>query len=220
MENVNQRTQDNLEVYRVKRDFAITPEPPGGERERLERPAFVIQKHDASTLHYDVRLEVDGVLKSWAVPKGPSLNPRDKRLAMPTEDHPMGYADFEGVIPAGQYGGGTVIVWDTGTYRNTTQRKGDPVPMAEALTQGHATFALEGHKLRGGWALTRVATGDDERWLLVKRSDDESDLARNVVEAEPMSVLSGRTIEEMAAAHGIAARIRPRGRKAIAAQQP
>ena len=124
-----------------------------------KQPIFVIQKHDATTLHYDFRLEVDGVLKSWAVPKGPSTDPRDKRLAMPVENHSLSYGDFEGVIRRG-YGAGAVIVWDTGTYRNLSD-----TPMGEALAAGHATFWLEGRKLSGGWTLQRIANG--KRWLLI-----------------------------------------------------
>jgi DNA ligase D-like protein (predicted 3'-phosphoesterase) len=123
---------------------------------RSRSKLFVIQKHDASTLHYDFRLEVGRVLRSWAVPKGPSTNPRDKRLAMAVEDHSLGYARFEGVIESG-YGAGTVIVWDIGTYENLTERDGRTVPMSRALKDGHAVFELHGEKLRGGYALTRVS---------------------------------------------------------------
>ena len=161
-------------------------------------PIFVIQKHHATSLHYDFRLEVDGVLKSWAVPKGPSTDPRDKRLAVPTEDHPLDYIDFEGVIPEGEYGGGSVIVWDTGTYRNITTSKGEEVPASDALARGHVAVWLEGQKLSGGYALTRVGRGQDERWLLVKMKDERSDARRNPVSTEPQSVLSGRTVEEVA----------------------
>jgi DNA ligase D-like protein (predicted 3'-phosphoesterase) len=157
----------------------------------------VIQKHDASTLHYDFRLEAGGVLKSWAVPKGPSTDPRDKRLAMRTEDHPIEYARFEGVIPEG-YGAGTVLVWDTGHYRNLTERDGEEVPIEEALENGHATFWLEGKKLKGGYALTRIETGKGEKWLLVKMDDEGADRRRKPVSSQPESVLTGRTIEEIA----------------------
>src|SRR5438132_4733421 len=142
-----------LARYREKRDFRNTPEPrPRTLRRGGKRPRFVIQKHDATSLHYDFRLEVDGVLKSWAVPKGPSTDPRDKRLAMPTEDHPLEYADFEGVIPEGEYGAGPVIVWDAGTYRNLTERDGREIPMAEGLRRGHVKVWLDGRKLRGAYS--------------------------------------------------------------------
>jgi DNA ligase D-like protein (predicted 3'-phosphoesterase) len=161
-------------------------------------PIFVVQKHDARRLHYDFRLEVDGALKSWAVPKGPSTDPRDKRLAVPVEDHSLEYATFEGVIEEGQYGAGTVIVWDTGKYRNLTKEDGREVPMAEALERGHAVFRLDGHKLLGPWALTRVATGSDERWLLVKKRGEGADARRNPVATQPESALTGRTVEQVA----------------------
>jgi DNA ligase D-like protein (predicted 3'-phosphoesterase) len=154
-------------------------------------PRFVIQKHAATSLHYDFRLEVGGALKSWAVPKGPSTDPRDKRLAMPVEDHLLSWGDFEGVIEEG-YGAGAVIVWDEGPYENL----GDE-PMEEALRRGHASFWLDGHKLRGGWSLRRVADGKDERWLLVKRRDGEADARRNPVSMQPESVVTGKTIEEL-----------------------
>ena len=141
---------------------------------------------------------MDGVLKSWAIPKGPSTDPKDKRLAVPTEDHPLEYADFEGVIPAGEYGGGTVLVWDTGPYRNLTEKKGETIPMGQAVAHGHVKVWLEGAKLRGGYALTRFRTGKDEAWLLVKADDEAADPSRNPVATEPQSVLSGRTLEEIA----------------------
>jgi DNA ligase D-like protein (predicted 3'-phosphoesterase) len=158
----------------------------------------VIQKHDASTLHYDFRIEVDGVLKSWAVPKGPSTDPREKRLALPTEDHPLDYADFEGVIPEDQYGGGTVLVWDTGPYDNITEKDGKTVPADKALDRGHLLVRLHGKKLQGGYALQRTGTGKKSRWLLVKMKDDDADARRNPVSTEPKSVLSGRTLAQIA----------------------
>jgi DNA ligase D-like protein (predicted 3'-phosphoesterase) len=158
----------------------------------LAEPAFVIQKHDASTLHYDFRLEVGGVMRSWAVPKGPSTDPRDKRLAMEVEDHPMSWNEFEGVIASG-YGKGTVIVWDRGTYRNLND-----VPMDEALARGHASFWLEGEKLRGGWSLRRTHAGAKPKWLLIKKRDEEADARRRPTSTQPESVVSGRTIEEVA----------------------
>lgn len=150
--------EDPLQKYRSKRDFRRTGEPSGeGQAGAGVEPIFVIQKHDASTLHYDFRLEVDGVLKSWAVPKGPSTDPRVRRLAVPTEEHPMEYADFEGVIPEGEYGGGVVMVWDCGTYRNLRAEKGeDGATMDEAIDGGKAEVWLEGRKLRGGYVLIRT----------------------------------------------------------------
>ena len=193
-------TKASLRDYQEKRDFSRTPEPSGKGARTAREPIFVIQKHAASHLHYDFRLEVDGVLKSWAIPKGPSTDPKDKRLAVPTEDHPLEYAAFEGVIPAGEYGGGTVMVWDTGPYRNLTEKKGVAIPMAEAVAHGHLKVWLEGSKLRGGYALTRFRTGKDESWLLVKADDEGADPARNPVAEEPRSALTGRTIEEITAA--------------------
>src|SRR5438128_1524266 len=146
-------------------------------------------------MHYDFRLEADGVLKSWAVPKGPSTDPREKRLAMPTEDHPLAYADFEGVIPEGAYGAGSVIVWDTGSYRNLADE-----PVERTLEQGHAKVWLEGHKLHGGYALTRLGNGRRERWLLVKMDDEGADRRRNPVSTQPESVLSGKKVEEITSA--------------------
>ncbi|MDD4252330.1 MAG: DNA polymerase ligase N-terminal domain-containing protein, partial [Methanoculleus horonobensis] len=149
-------------------------------------------------LHYDFRLEADGVLKSWAVPKGPSMSPKEKRLAVPTEDHPLDYAGFEGVIPEGSYGAGTVLVWDRGTYQNLTEKGGKRIEVAEAIRRGHVSFRLEGEKLRGGYALTRFRTGKGEAWLLVKMDDAEADPGRNPVVTEPRSVVSGRSLNEIA----------------------
>jgi len=193
--------RDTLQKYREKRDFGRTPEPAGGDRQASERPIFVIQKHAARRLHYDMRLEVDGVLKSWAVPKGPSTNTRDRRLAVPTEDHPLEYAGFEGVIPEGEYGGGTVMLWDRGTYRNLRVEKegAAAVSMAQALEEGMVEVWLEGEKLRGGFALIRTGRGEDARWLLVKMKDEQADPERDPVRDEPRSVLTGRTLEEIAA---------------------
>ncbi len=196
-------SKDNLKDYKEKRDFGRTPEPAEGPGQAAaDRPIFVIQKHAARKLHYDFRLEVEGVLKSWAVPKGPSTDPKEKRLAVPTEDHPLEYADFEGVIPEGEYGAGTVLVWDTGPYRNITAKKGKPVPMEEAVNHGHLKVWLEGKKLKGGYALTRFRSGKDEAWLLVKADDEEADARRDPVSTEPESALSGRTLKEIEAAAG------------------
>ncbi len=194
----NVTTRKPLSEYEKKRDFRRTTEPKGGGKRGGHEPVFVIQKHDARNLHYDFRLEIDGVLKSWAVPKGPSTDPRVKRLAVPTEDHPIEYADFEGVIPEGEYGAGTVIVWDTGPYRNLKKDDdGNDVPLADAYDDGHVTVWLEGHKLKGGYSLIRTGGSDDGRWLLVKMRDDEADARRNPVSTEPESALSGRTLEEV-----------------------
>jgi len=167
-------------------------------------PRFVIQEHDASSRHWDFRLEVDGVLRSWAVPKGPSTDPSEKRLAIPTEDHPLEYADFEGVIPQDEYGAGAVIVWDEGRYRNLKEGEGedDAPSVADQLEEGHATVWLEGRKIRGGYALQRMESGDEERWLLVKIDDEEADARRNPVSTEPESVLSDRTVEDVADQEG------------------
>lgn len=160
--------KDRLKSYRAKRDFRKTSEPKGRIRKPRGKPIFVIQKHDASKLHYDFRLEVDGVLKSWAVPKGPSTDPGEKRLAVPTEDHPLEYADFEGVIPEDEYGAGTVMVWDTGTYQNLREHEGRAVSMNKALRTGKVEVWLEGKKVSGGYALVRTDTKKDTPWLLIK----------------------------------------------------
>jgi DNA ligase D-like protein (predicted 3'-phosphoesterase) len=151
-------------------------------------PRFVIQQHHATSMHYDFRLEVAEAFRSWAVPKGPSMDPRDKRLAMAVDDHALSWGDFEGVIPKGEYGAGPVIVWDRGSYENLRDE-----PMEEALAAGHASFRLDGEKLHGGWSLRQI---EGRRWLLVKRRDDEADGPDPVAE-RPESVVSGRTIEEL-----------------------
>lgn len=187
----------DLEEYRSKRDFESSPEPESRGTSG-EGPRFVIQKHDASSLHYDFRLEADGVLKSWAVPKGPSVDPSEKRLAVPTEDHPVDYIDFEGVIPEGEYGGGTVLVWDTGSFENrTTDDEGREIRVADAVGGGHVSVVLHGEKLSGGFGLTRTGSGSDARWLLVKKDDDAADARRNPTSTEPDSVLTGRSMEEI-----------------------
>jgi DNA ligase D-like protein (predicted 3'-phosphoesterase) len=185
-----------LSDYRRKRGFGRSPEPAGrrglNRRETAGEPCFVIQHHAARSDHYDFRLEIDGVLVSWAIPKGPSINPRDRRMARRTEDHPMDYASFEGVIPEGEYGAGGVIVWDRGTYTNATIYE-----MTEGLDRGHLSFRLHGEKLSGGYALTRIREGKDETWLLIKRRDDYADARRKPVRSQPESVLSGRTPDEL-----------------------
>lgn len=204
---------DRLRTYREKRHFDRTGEPggaraahgdaaPGAE----EEPAFVVQIHDASTVHFDFRLEVDGVLKSWSVPKGPSTDPGDKRLAIPTEDHPLEYLEFEGVIPEGEYGGGTVIVWDHGTYLPAGHdRRHRPVPFGQALDEGHAVFELHGRKLRGRYALTRFrgdrdhGSGEKPAWLLVRTGHGRG--AGGTPDPQrARSARSGRTLRQVAAA--------------------
>jgi DNA ligase D-like protein (predicted 3'-phosphoesterase) len=155
-------------------------------------PRFVIQHHAARDDHYDLRLEIDGVLVSWAIPRGPSVNPKDRRMARRTDDHPMDYATFEGPIPDGEDGASAVIVWDHGTYDNRTEHE-----MTRCLGRGHLSFHLDGEKLHGGYALTRIREGKDETWLLLKRRDDDADAERNPVHTEPESVLTGRTVEDV-----------------------
>ncbi|MGD2123403.1 MAG: DNA polymerase ligase N-terminal domain-containing protein [Gemmatimonadota bacterium] len=192
-------TPSSLKDYLEKRDFSKTPEPPGRvEDEEGKTPVFVVHKHDASNLHYDFRLQSGDVLKSWAVPKGPSTDPSEKRLALPTEDHPLAYAEFEGVIPEDEYGGGVTLVWDAGIYKNLkTDPEGEEVSLEDQIDDGHLTVWIEGEKIVGGYALTRTATGEDERWILVKMNDDGADARRNPVSTEPRSVLSHRTLEEI-----------------------
>lgn len=193
--------KDGLKRYRQRRELRGSPEPKGRRRRSSERPVFVVQEHGASSHHFDLRLEVDGVLKSWAVPKGPSTDPSEKRLAMQVEDHPLDYAEFEGVIPEGEYGAGPVIVWDTGPYENIrTDDDGEEVPMERALADGRVEVRLEGRKLRGGYALVHAKVGGEERgWLLIKKDDDDADARRRPTSTEPRSVLSGRTLDEVAA---------------------
>ena len=186
----------SLATYRARRDFGATPEPSGAGRTARRRsgdaPRFVVQKHEASHLHYDLRLEIGGVLKSWAVPRGPSLDPAVKRLAMPTEDHPLDYGSFEGVIPAGHYGGGTVMLWDAGEYMLV--EAGDP---ATAYRKGRMSIELAGDKLRGRFHLVRAGAGG-ERWLLMK-ARDASATSRDVLRQD-RSVKTGRTMAAIRAA--------------------
>jgi bifunctional non-homologous end joining protein LigD len=186
-----------LDEYQRKRDFRKTPEPRGKAAAKTEtKLAFVIQKHDASHLHYDFRLELDGVLKSWAVPKGPDLDPANKRLAMQVEDHPLEYGGFEGTIPEGEYGGGTVMLWDRGVW----EPSGDPV---RGLKEGHLKFVLHGEKLRGGWMLVRKggrsAAEDERRWFLFKERDKFARPGASITDELPLSVETGRDLEEIAA---------------------
>ncbi|MFJ8200709.1 DNA polymerase ligase N-terminal domain-containing protein [Streptomyces sp. NPDC096152] len=198
---------ERLREYRGKRDFARTREPSGHAAAGGPEPRFVVQIHDARRMHFDFRLQVDDVLKSWSVPKGPSDDPHDKRLAVPTEDHPLEYEDFEGVIAKGEYGGGTVIVWDRGTYEPLSHdRKGRPVDFAASLEHGHATFRLHGSKLRGEYALTRFRGGRDggeeEAWLLVRKSGGRSKGHGTPDPRRARSVRTGRTLAQVAAEDG------------------
>ena len=190
---------DNLKTYRSKRKFAVTPEP-RGHVGRGKGHQFVIQKHAARRLHYDLRLELGGVMKSWAVTRGPSLVPGEKRLAVQVEDHPTEYNTFEGAIPQGEYGGGTVLIWDRGRWFP----EGDPV---RGLEKGHLDFALEGEKLHGRWHFVRMRRGPREtkdNWLLIKAHDEweRSPKDPDILEEEPRSVASGRSIEEIAQGKG------------------
>ena len=186
-----------LGAYRRKRDFSETPEPAGAARNASAGRSFVVQKHAASSLHYDFRLEWKGVLKSWAVPKGPSLDPAARRLAMQVEDHPVEYGDFEGVIPEGQYGGGTVLLWDRGTW----EPRDDP---DRALRAGKLVFTLDGEKLQGAWALVKMrgarASAKGNEWLLLKEKDTAARSGDDVATRAPESVATGRDLQEIASA--------------------
>ena len=191
-------TEKDLEIYWSKRDFTKTNEPQGRKFSGNKSPIFVIQKHAASQLHYDFRLEINGVLKSWAIPKGPSTDPSIKRLAVPTENHPLEYADFEGIIPAGEYGGGTMIVWDSGTYHVILDGANNPEwTISDSQENGLLDIWLEGKKLKGGYTLVRTGKGEKPRWLLFKKSDNFAIPDEDITELKPASVLSGKTIEEM-----------------------
>lgn len=181
-----------LKEYRKKRNFRKTPEPQGKVAKRSSKKLlYLIQKHAASHLHYDFRLELHGVLKSWAVPKGPSLDPSVKRLAVHVEDHPIEYGDFEGIIPEG-YGAGTVMIWDTGNW--------EPDGDAEMMYQkGHLSFQLYGKKLRGGWALVRMggkAGAGGKNWLLFKKDDEYANFESDIVEEKPLSAISKKSMDE------------------------
>jgi bifunctional non-homologous end joining protein LigD len=211
---------DALEEYRSKRHFGRTAEPTGTEKSeegRADEPeplarqtaaasvaeagdatgsaprrVFVVQKHDASRLHYDFRLEMGGVLKSWAVPKGPSLDPADKRLAVMVEDHPLEYADFEGSIPQGEYGGGTVMVWDSGWWE-------PDIAPEDALAKGELKFVIHGEKLKGSWALVKTKWQGENNWLLIKHRDEAARPGSNIEAEAPDSVATGRSLEQIAA---------------------
>ena len=188
-----------LAEYNRKRRFDVTPEPPGrAGRARKQTLAFVVQKHRASHLHYDFRIEHEGAMLSWAIPKGPSLDPSVKRLAMQTEPHPMDYNHFEGVIPAGEYGGGTVMIWDHGTWEPETP------DVARALARGELKLRLRGKKLRGSWVLVRTGR-DGRQWLLIKHRDEAAS-SDDLTVSRPLSVVSRRTMAGIARAAGATAR--------------
>src|SRR6187397_2578382 len=187
------KAEDPLATYRAKRDFSKTPEPPP-ERKRKAGNSFVIQKHAATRTHYDFRLEHDGVLKSWAVTKGPSLDPAEKRLAVRTEDHPLEYGGFEGVIPKGEYGGGPVMIWDRGTWEPI----GDP---DEGIAKGDLKFRLNGERLKGDFVLVRMKPRKEDRGrqnsLLIKKRDEYAGEGKEPTEEFDTSLKSGRTMEQI-----------------------
>lgn len=186
-----------LAEYNRKRRFEVTPEPAGKQgRARQKALEFVVQKHRASRLHYDFRLEHDGVMLSWAVPKGPSLDPANKRFAMQTEDHPIEYNQFEGVIPEGEYGGGTVMIWDRGTWQPEVK------DVDAALVKGELKFTLHGKKLRGSWVLVRMR---DRQWLLIKHRDKAAS-TEDIAAAKPRSAVSRRTLAGIGRRAGASAR--------------
>lgn len=187
----------DLSKYNLKRDFNSTNEPKGEIKKSKNELIFVVQKHAASHLHYDFRLEMNGVLKSWAIPKGPSMNPEEKRLAIMVEDHPYTYKDFEGTIPKGNYGAGTVIVWDYGTYTLTDEQSTETVEakFKAGLQNGHLSFILNGKKLNGEFALVKLKIKQKNAWLLIKKEDQfasETDILK-----ENKSVISNLTLEEI-----------------------
>lgn len=187
-----------LVEYKKKRSFKKTPEPRGGKGTPAKLH-FVVQKHAASRLHYDFRLEMEGVLKSWAVPKGPSMNPAEKRLAMLVEDHPYDYKNFEGIIPEGNYGAGTVIVWDKGTYEPLELAKGKAAQeklLMKSFRSGSLKFRLHGEKLKGEFVLVKTPKRADNAWLLIKHRDEYA--SEDDVSALDQSVISGKTLEELA----------------------
>jgi len=187
----------DLSKYNLKRNFDSTTEPKGEIAKSKNELIFVVQKHAASHLHYDFRLEINGILKSWAIPKGPSLNPEEKRLAIMVEDHPYTYKDFEGTIPEGNYGAGTVIVWDKGTYTLEDEQKTATIEaqLQSGLQSGHLSFILNGEKLKGEFALVKLKIKQKDAWLLIKKEDQfasDTDILK-----ENKSVISGLNLEEI-----------------------
>ena len=225
------RTRDALADYKAKRDFTKTREPEGRVGGAARRTLhFVIQKHAASRLHFDLRLELDGVMKSWAVPKGPSYDPTVRRLAMQVEDHPIEYTTFEGTIPEGEYGGGTVMLWDRGTYE--PEGGGGDAALRDGYARGDLKILMHGKRMRGGWVLVRMRTDERGRgqWLLIKHRDELADVNYDVVAEETTSVVSGRSMEEIGAksrrvwrsdreSSAAAPRRKPAARKAASARK-
>jgi len=200
--------ESKLKKYAAKRDFKKTPEPSGKRSPAKMKDYFVIQKHDATNLHYDLRLQVGGVLVSWAVPKGPSVNPKVKHLAIRVEDHPLAYGNFEGTIPKGEYGGGTVMVWDKGTYRNLRagKQKG-AADMEKSLREGIVEISLNGKKIKGGFNLIKTKGfggpkssdgASKNAWLLVKAKDEFAHARLEPAKYQPDSAKTGRTMEQIA----------------------
>lgn len=191
--------EPELAEYRRKRDFSQTAEPEGGGTRSGHKLQFVIQKHAASHLHYDLRLEHDGVMKSWAVPKGPSLDPSVKRLAMQVEDHPIEYNEFEGTIARGEYGGGTVMLWDRGSYSYGGSNPDPEEGLRRGYEKGDFKFVLNGKRLKGSWALVRMRNGrpGKPQWLLIKHKDEYAAPGSDVAAEHQTSVATGRTMEEI-----------------------
>ena len=182
-----------LSTYTSKRVFDETPEPKGKVHKKSKKPIFVVHKHDARSLHYDLRLEDEGVLKSWAIPKGPSTDPKVKHLAIHVEDHPFEYKDFEGVIPEGNYGAGGVIIWDKGTFKNLKEERS----LAECIKKGEVLVWLDGKKLHGGYALIKTHLRGQDSWLFFKMKDEEANPKLDIIKEEPNSVVSGKSVEEI-----------------------
>lgn len=207
----------SLDRYREKRDFRKTPEPPDKKAgvKKADRPlTFVIHKHSASHLHYDLRLELDGVLKSWAIPKRPTLDPDEKRLAMMVEDHPLDYGSFEGTIPKGNYGAGTVMIWDEGTYHaaHHEDRRESEEELRRGLEKGHISIVLNGKRLKGEFAVVKIRKSGDNSWLMIKKRDEFSGPGKDTLEERDRSAETGRTMEEISAGNVVAHTVKaPRG---------